>query len=166
MNDFGEDWGITTINDSVFFTSKQYLFCWANSTLTYWENDEGRFYLSHNVDSRLIVQNIGIGILQPKGGDLVPIKGSEHFIDKRIHAVIPHATGYLACTRSNGFFMVSVVGEEMKVKPFDELGPKAKALNKYFIDNTFMIIRYSTYIIFASLRSRRCLSGEAIFNPG
>ena len=137
VNDFGEVWSITAINDTVFFTTKRYLFCWANSALTYWENDEGRFYLSHNVGNKLIVQNIGIGLLQPKGGDLVPIKGSQHFIDKRIHAVIPHTTGYLVCTRSNGFFMVSMVGEEMKVNPFDELGPKAKALNKYFIDNTF-----------------------------
>ncbi|NHB68774.1 sensor histidine kinase [Perlabentimonas gracilis] len=137
MKDFGEVWSITTVNDSVFFTTKRYLFCWADNNLTYWENDNGRFYLSHNVGGRLVVQNIGLGLLQLSGGELLPVKGAQQFVESRVHSILPLSSGYLVCTRNSGFYMLNMVGEEVEVIPFDKLGSKAKALNKYFIDNTF-----------------------------
>ena len=160
--DFGEVWKITTLNDSVFFTTQQFLFCWANNELTYWQNERGRFYLSHIMDNRLVVQSIGEGLLELVHGKLIPVKGGEHFVNHRIHTILPADNGYLACTRTNGFYLIQNDGERIRVSSLASLGSKAKALNRYFTKNTY----YQGTTLLGGLFGFSSLEGDVLIVDG
>jgi hypothetical protein len=132
--DFGEIWDINCFSDTVFFQSDKYIFRYHNNKFDYWKSKNDRFYLSHKINNSLLIQEMGMGLMEFVDDSLVLIDDGDFFADIRIHSILPYGDDLLVCTRTKGFYIYSNSGNKTEIKSFSEISSKTKSINKYFID--------------------------------
>jgi signal transduction histidine kinase len=136
--DFKEVWDVYCFSDTIFFLSDYYLFRYLNGKFDYWESKNKSFYLSFPLNNRLLVHEIGVGLMMLDGNDsLKLIEKGAFFANKRIHNIFPIEQGLLICTRANGLFIYDQSGKEVTIKSLSTISKKGKTLNEYFLKNSY-----------------------------
>jgi signal transduction histidine kinase len=135
-SDFGEIWDINCFSDTVFFLTDNYIFRYENGKFTFWKNENERFYLSHKVNNKYLVQDIGKGLMIFSDDSFNLIENGEFFSNIRIHTILPIDNELLICTRNDGLFLYNR-SNGGSIKSFSQVSPKTKRINDYFIKNSF-----------------------------
>ena len=135
LKDFSELWRITEVNDSIFFISQKYLFCFANNKISHWDTGFDSFYLTYNVDNKLYTQVVGLGLMQLVNGELTPLDIHDKLKSKAIHAILPLKNGYAICTRNSGIYIVDSLASNQKLVSLSDISPDAAIINKYVTTN-------------------------------
>lgn len=157
--EFGENWSIHCLSDTIFFLTEKYLFRYVNGKFNYWKSSKERFYYGHVINRHYYVQEIGEGLLKLENNKLVKVERTEYFKDIRIHNILPYGENdLLICSRTKGLYLYTKSEGKYKIIPFIKYSPKAKLLNNYLIDKIF----YHGIAINDSIYALSTISGETI----
>lgn len=158
LKDFNELWRIVEVNDSVFFMSKKYLFCYANNKISHWETGFDAFYLIYKINNKLYVQVKGLGLMHIVNGELVPLNISKTLLNQSIHAIFPINKGYAICTRSSGIFLVDSLAPNRKLVRLSDISLDAALLHNYVAANAL----YTAIPLSNSRFALGLISGEVL----
>ncbi|MCB9001342.1 MAG: hypothetical protein H6537_05135 [Bacteroidales bacterium] len=134
---FEQVWEVTTFGDTVFFQTDKYVFRYAKGKIDAWTGSHGIYYLGFKVTGKYIVQEMGRGLLHFSVVDgFSLIKGGDFFKDLKVHSILLFQDKWLICTRGHGLYLYNPVTGN--VSPISKSSnPKARTVNKYFVDNSF-----------------------------
>lgn len=162
LKDFNELWRVTEVNDSIFFMSEKYLFCYANSKLSFWETGFDKFYLTYKLNNKIYVQVIGLGLMHIVNGELISLNVNKKLLNQSIHAILPINSGYAICTRNSGIYLVDSLTPNQELICLSDISTNAALVNKYVIEN----VLYSAIALPNNNLALGLISGEVlIVNP-
>ncbi|MDY0201663.1 MAG: ATP-binding protein [Tenuifilaceae bacterium] len=162
LKDFSEVWRTTEVNDSVFFMSEKYLFCYANNKISHRETGFDKFYLTYKLNNKIYVQVIGLGIMHIVNGELIPLNLNKKLLNQPIHAILPVNNGYAICTRNSGIYLVGSLSSNQELVSLSDISANAALVNNYVTEN----VLYNAIALPNSNLALGLISGEVlIVNP-
>ena len=103
--EFGNVWAVTTTSRGTFFLTEAWLFHWDGERLRRWKAPTS-FFLSYEVQDRLLVLDKGKGLLELVGDSLRSVPGGERFAGLKPRFMVPaegHGSpGILWASRAEG----------------------------------------------------------------
>ncbi len=77
-SEFADIWSVVVLDNSVFFSSKKFLFRWDGSNIKVWKSKE-RFGKVYKVHKKIYISSKGVGILTLQGENLNLISNGDYF---------------------------------------------------------------------------------------
>jgi signal transduction histidine kinase/ligand-binding sensor domain-containing protein len=118
---FGVVLNTLAIEDSIFFLTNKYLFCWIDNAFRIMRAKTS-FHLAFKVYNQLYVREWDKGLQKLKNDSLHLVPNGDFFSEKRIYTMLPY--GYnqiLIGTRKSGLFLIRNNGIENFYTDFDPL---------------------------------------------
>ncbi|PKP36132.1 MAG: hypothetical protein CVT98_08975, partial [Bacteroidetes bacterium HGW-Bacteroidetes-15] len=135
--DFGEVWDINCFEDTVFILTDRYLFRFIDGHLNYWESKNEGYYLTHNVNNELYIQELGVGLMKFENDSIHLVEKGDFFNEIMIHSIFPIEDGFLICTRNNGLYTYKSINNKIAITPLQSISANGKKLNDYFVKHSF-----------------------------
>ena len=115
---FKEFWSTIEINGSIYFCSHDIIFVLKENRLSFIEPDKGKkFHKFFKINKELYLRENNTGLKKLVGNELMFVKNSEFFADKKIDFIEEKIDKFIIGTRSNGFFSLP----KLKGKKVEEL---------------------------------------------
>jgi serine phosphatase RsbU (regulator of sigma subunit)/ligand-binding sensor domain-containing protein len=115
---FKEFWSTIEINGSIYFCSHDIIFVLRGNRLSFIEPEEGKkFHKFFKINKQLFVRENNTGLKKLVGNELMFVKNSEFFADKKIDFIEEKNDKFIIGTRSSGFFSLP----KLKGKKVEEL---------------------------------------------
>jgi signal transduction histidine kinase len=138
VSDYGEVWRVNCLNDTVFFVTENYLFYFANGSVSHIKSEQSsKFYLTFIVNDKLYVHQEGWGLGVFNTNKITLVEKGRVLASEKIHSIFPIDNDLLICTRNNGFFKYQNEGGRISIRSLNDFNMKTRSLNDYFISKSY-----------------------------
>lgn len=115
---FKEFWSTIELNGNIYFCSHDIIFVLTGKRLSFIEPEVGKkFHKFFKINKQLFVRENNTGLKKLVGKELIFVKNSEFFADKKIDFIEEKNDKFIIGTRTNGFFSLP----KLKGKKVEEL---------------------------------------------
>ena len=135
---FKEFWSTIEINGSIYFCSHDIIFVLRGNRLSFIEPEEGKkFHKFFKINKQLFVRENNTGLKKLVGNELMFVKNSEFFADKKIDFIEEKNDKFIIGTRSSGFFSLPRI--TFQNNPFHQL------LSYVLLRNLCVVLTHSNH---------------------